>query len=89
MEIEVITKADLEKFKIQLLDDIGRMLSELAKPKERVNEWLRSKEVRSLLKISASTLQNMRISGKLPYSKIDGRYYYKEGDIKKLLNDNK
>ncbi|HWV72876.1 MAG TPA: helix-turn-helix domain-containing protein [Pseudosphingobacterium sp.] len=89
MEIEVITREDLHKFRIQLLDDIGRMLSELTKPKEEINEWLRSKEVRGLLKISASTLQNMRISGKLPYSKIDGRYYYKQGDIKKLLNGNK
>lgn len=48
-------------------------------------EWLRSSEVRTMLKISAGTLQNLRISGTLPFRKIGGSMYYDKSVIEKIL----
>lgn len=86
MAIEVITKEDLQQFRHQLLDDIKSILGE--KPQEQ-KEWLKSFEVRKLLKISPGTLQNLRINGTLSYTKIGSIIYYNYQDIEKLLEANK
>ncbi len=62
-----ITFSDLEKFKVELLSDIANLLkSDSVQPK---NKWLKSKEVKKLLKISPGTLQNLRIKGVLSFTK--------------------
>lgn len=48
-------------------------------------EWLKSYEVRKLLGISAGTLQNLRLNGTLPYTKIGGLMYYRYEEIRKLM----
>ncbi|SFA58540.1 Helix-turn-helix domain-containing protein [Pedobacter suwonensis] len=85
--LEIITKEELRQFKAELLDDIRELLR---KPNaiESNKEWLKSYEVRQILKISPSTLQTLRINGSLPYSKIGGLLYYKNEDIKRLLEGN-
>jgi hypothetical protein len=70
MPAEIITKEDLELFRVRLLADLKRFLDELRKPVE--TKWLRSREVRGLLKISPGTLQNLRINGKSQPTKIGG-----------------
>ena len=84
MAIEVVTKEDLQQFRIQLLNDLKLMLepqeTRLAKP------WLRNGEVRRLLNISPATIQRLRIAGKLRSTKIGGIHYYRYEDIEKLLN---
>lgn len=82
MSIEVVTREDLLAFRQQLLADIKALLQ--SRPATQ-KEWLRSSEVRKLLKISRGTLQNMRINGQLKPSKIGGIYYYSYGEIEKLL----
>ncbi|MBN8880653.1 MAG: helix-turn-helix domain-containing protein [Sphingobacteriales bacterium] len=84
MAIEVITKEDLQEFRVQLLEDIRRLLS----PPEAklVKPWLKNLEVRKLLGISSNTLQRLRIAGKLRSSKVGGVHYYRYEDIEKLLN---
>ncbi|MBS1633959.1 MAG: helix-turn-helix domain-containing protein, partial [Bacteroidetes bacterium] len=52
------------------------------------NEWLKSKEVMDLLKCSPGSLQNLRVSGALPFSKIRGTIYFSKKDIMRLLNKN-
>jgi predicted site-specific integrase-resolvase len=49
-------------------------------------QWLKSKEVRDILGISASTLQNLRVNGILSFARIGGTMFYKSEDIMKLLN---
>jgi hypothetical protein len=44
---------------------------------EQPTQWLKSSEVRKLLKISSGTLQNLRINGTLNFYKIGGILYYK------------
>ncbi|MYY44013.1 helix-turn-helix domain-containing protein [Elizabethkingia anophelis] len=89
--MEPITKDDLRQLRMLLLDDIAKLLNEkkLATQNEQP-DWLRSKAVRKILNISASSLQNLRITGKVGYRKILGSYYYSKTDLLKLFgNDNK
>ena len=86
MAISIITKEDLQQFKIELLEGIEILLK--GKTTEQ-KLWLRSSEVKKLLNISSGTLQNLRINGTLSYSKIGGSLYYNYKDIQKLLADKK
>lgn len=87
MAIEVITKDDLQEFRHQLLEDI-KDIFQTKQPQEQ-KQWLKSFEVRKLLKISPGTLQNLRINGTLSYTKIGSIMYYSYQDIEKLLEKNK
>lgn len=84
MAISIITKEDLQQFKVELLEGIEILLK--GKTTEQ-KLWLRSSEVKKLLNISSGTLQNLRINGTLSYSKIGGSLYYNYKDIQKLLSD--
>ena len=87
MSAEIITTDDLREFKIDLLDNIKQLLSNNnGQPQKK---WLKSPEVRKLLAISPGTLQNLRINGTLPYTKMGGLIYYDYEDIQKWLTDNK
>jgi hypothetical protein len=86
MNVDLITKDDLEKFKKELLEEIRRSQLYPRKPGEDQRVWLKSYEVRKLLSISAGTLQNLRINGTLPYNKIGGLMYYCYEDIQKLMD---
>ncbi|MEX0314041.1 MAG: helix-turn-helix domain-containing protein, partial [Allomuricauda sp.] len=52
-------------------------------------KWLKSPEVRELLGISPGTLQNLRINGTLPYTKVGGVLYYDYQEIMQVLEKNK
>ena len=82
MEIDIVTKKDLQQFKLELLQELKELIGKDNKPK---TEWLRSGEVRKMLKISPGTLQNLRISGALRSTKVGGMHYYNYEDIEKLL----
>ena len=84
MTYEIITREDLQKFRLQLLEDLTRMLSGAVQPQTN-KEWLRSSEVRKMLGISHGTLQNLRMKNILPHRKVGGLMYYKYQDILKLL----
>ena len=84
MNVEIITKDDLEQFKGELLKEI-RIMIVSSKISEGTKTWLKGIEVRKLLRISTGTLQNMRLNGTLPFSKIGGLLYYKYEDILKLM----
>ncbi len=85
MKVELITKEDLESFKKELFEEIRRNRRHPRKSEQEPREWLKSFEVRKLLGISAGTLQNLRLNGTLPYSKIGGLMYYRYDDIRKLM----
>lgn len=82
MALEILTKEDLQQFKIELLESIENLLQG-KKTQEKL--WLRTSEVKKLLGISSGTLQNLRVNGTLSYSKIGGMLYYNYEDIQKLL----
>jgi hypothetical protein len=85
MPVEIITKEDLNLFRMQLLDDLKQIIQPKS-PQQR--EWIKSPEVRKLLQISPNTLQGLRIKGALRCARIGGMLFYKYDDIQKLLNNN-
>jgi hypothetical protein len=84
MTYEIITQEDLQKFRLQLLEDLTRIISGAVQPQSN-KEWLRSSEVRKMLGISHGTLQNLRIKNILPHRRVGGLMYYKYQDILRLL----
>jgi len=83
MAIEIVTKDDLQSFRIELLQDLKKVLCNSVPQKPK--QWLKSPEVRKLLKISPGTLQNLRVNGTLRFTKIGGLIYYSYEDIELLL----
>ena len=82
MNIEFITKDDLRRIE-NLLGEIKGLI----KPGQgQSKQWLKSYEVRKLLKISPGTLHRWRVEGTIPYSRIGGTILYKYEDVKKLVD---
>jgi hypothetical protein len=84
---QLITLGDLEHFKTDLLNELSRIRQQPQQAQTKT--WLKSSEVRKLLCISPGTLQNLRVNGTLPFSKIGSIVYYKQEDILKLLEGSK
>lgn len=82
MGVEIVTKEDLVEFRTKLIQEIEKLVTK-AEPKEE--QWLRSIHVRELLNISPGTLQNLRISGKLKYSKVGGIHFYRQSDVERMM----
>ena len=85
MSAQIITTDDLFLFKKELVEELKTVLS---KSHHEPKRWLRSPEVRKMLAISAGTLQNLRINGTLPYSKVGGVIYYPYDGIMKVIEEN-
>lgn len=86
MTIEIITKEDLEKFKQELFEEMRKTNTSQS---GGLNKLLKASDVRKMLGISMGTLQNLRINGTLPYSKVGGTTYYLYDDILKLIEKTK
>ena len=83
MPTEILTTDDLREFKIELLTEFKKMLKE--QNGQPAKKWLKSYEVKKLLGISPGTLQNLRVNGTLPFTKIGGQMFYDYEDIRKML----
>ena len=86
MPTEIITKEDLKIFKVELLQDLTTIINN---KKADQKDWLKSSDVRKMLSISPGTLQNLRVKGKLPFTKIGGTIFYSYADVMKVLSLNK
>ena len=86
MPTEIVTTDDLREFKTDLLKELKKLLKE--HHGQPTKKWLKSYEVRELLGISPGTLQNLRVNGTLPFTKIGGVIFYDYEDIKKMLEEN-
>jgi len=85
MASEIITTDDLREFKIELFSELKKLFNE----NQLTKKWLKSREVRKMLGISPGTLQNMRINGTLPFTRMGGILFYDSNDIQKILESNK
>lgn len=85
MTVELITKQDLNQFKMELIEELTQLFTQNTVPTKK---WLRSSEVRKILSISPGTLQNLRINGSLKFSKVGSLLFYDANDISKMLADN-
>ena len=87
MPATIITTDDLREFKMELLDDIKNLLSKQNSGK--LKKYLKSSEVMDLLQVSPGTLQNLRINGTLPYTKVGGIIYYDAEEIQGVMTANR
>ena len=87
MAVNILTVEDLRQFKTELLEDIKTLMNHQSGKLSK--KWLKSPEVRELLDISPGTLQNLRINGTLPYTKVGGIIYYDAEEIQKVMDANR
>ena len=81
---------------IQLMEELSKdftlikeYIMSVKQSKSSLNDaWMDGQEVMLLLKISKRTLQSMRDNGTLPFSRINGKFYYKAEDIQIMLESN-
>lgn len=83
MPTSIITTDDLHQFKLELIEEFKDILSK--KPQTNQKRYMKSAEVMEWLQISPGTLQNLRINGTLPYSKIGGIIFYDSHEIQQVL----
>ncbi len=84
MEIELVTLADLQNLKKEILSEIRSLLSFKTELSEN-KKWVKSKDVQKLLQISAGTLQNLRNRKMIPFTKLGGVIFYNREDLKKVM----
>lgn len=82
---QILTKSDLNAFESRLEQILQDRIPKGFNPHR---QWLRSKEVCQWLNISAGTLQNLRESGGIPFSRLGNTYFYPFAEIERLLNEN-
>lgn len=82
MQAELITKEDLQQFRIQLFNDLKNLIERHIEKPSAI-DWVKSKQVREILHVSPGTLQNLRIQGKIKPKKIGGSWYY---NLKQLID---
>ncbi|ASV29605.1 helix-turn-helix domain-containing protein [Maribacter cobaltidurans] len=87
MPTSIITTDDLRELKLELLDDIKELLNNQSG--HITKRWLKSPEIKKLLGISSGTLQNLRINGTLPFTKVGGVLYYDYEEIMSVMENNK
>lgn len=87
MPTSIITTDDLRDFKIELLDEIKKIL--IKQSGSGLKKYLKSSEVLDLLKISAGTLQNLRVNGTIPYTKMGSIIFYEADEIQKVMTANR
>ena len=87
MPATIITTDDLRDFKIELLDEIKKIL--IKQSGSGLKKYLKSSEVLDLLKISAGTLQNLRVNGTIPYTKMGSIIFYEADEIQKVMTANR
>jgi len=85
---QLITQQDLQDFKNEILAAIRTMLFNYKQEGVKQSpgkKWLKSYEVKKLLNVSDGTLQHLRNSKQLPFSKLGGAIYYDAEAIQQLL----
>jgi len=82
MNVELITKDDLEQFRQNILLDIKSLLNKRTQEPEK---YLKSYQVKNMLKISSGTLHTLRANGTLKFTRIGHIIYYNYKDIMDLM----
>jgi hypothetical protein len=80
---QLITGQDLERFRQKMVIDLEEVIKKHLhiSPKK----WLKSYEVRKLLKISPGTLQRLKANGTIPYTKVGGVHYFDYEKIQEIM----
>lgn len=88
MDIVAIERVSFDSFRkkleqiISLADNTSLSSSDMCIEKE----WIEGKTLAASLNISLKTLQSLRESGKLSFSAVGKKVYYKVAEVQKLLD---
>jgi predicted site-specific integrase-resolvase len=89
MQIDNLTyKRDLTSIRQKLSclkKDLLKLRKVLYDQKQSEITFLKSREVKRILRISSSTLQVMRNNGQIPFTRLRGQLRYDFKDVKELL----
>lgn len=87
MPVTIVTIEDLIQFKEELILEFKQILENSGVNQKE--QWIKTPELKKILKISHGTLQNLRINGTIPYTKIGGIIYYNKQEILKIIESHK
>jgi hypothetical protein len=89
MEVITIESQAFKKLQVKI-NTIAKFVAAIqAKAEEEPEDgWVDSYEVCTFLKISSKTLQRLRTSNSICFSRIRGKHFYRISEIQRLLNDN-
>jgi hypothetical protein len=87
MSVEIVTKEDLQLFRIQLVNDFKSLLTQLKPPKKEDSKGYKTADVRKILGCSINKLVSLRVSRQLRTKKIGGTIYYNQEDVRRLLEE--
>ncbi|KAA8480051.1 hypothetical protein BDE36_2403 [Arcticibacter tournemirensis] len=79
----LLTVRDLIEFREQLLMDIQQALNGRGVSPEK--QWLKAKEIREMLRLSAGKLHYLRAKGLIPFKKLGNITYYDRQKINELM----
>jgi hypothetical protein len=85
MEMFIIEKQVLDELTVRLETLKSKVDSLYAKSGVAPVKWLDNQQACIRLSASKRTLQNLRDSGILPFTKIGAKVYYKPADIENML----
>ena len=79
--MDIVTKADLEFFRKQLLAEIRELVrAEMSAPRSELVQGYKTKDVRKILGCSVNKLVALRIGRKIRCKKLGGTLYYNKED---------
>mgnify|MGYP000003680245 FL=1 len=87
MEVATIEKRTFSYVCERFTEFAKRIESLCSTHTQKVENWLDSQEVCLLLGFSKRTLQYYRSNGRLSYSQIGSKIYYKSADIERIIAD--
>ena len=85
MNLELVTKEDLQTLRFQIVGDIKELLDRELRSGGRDLRGFQTKEVRHLLGCSTGKLKSLCAGGRIRTKKIGGTIYYNKDDVKHLL----
>lgn len=84
MEAIILTKDQFDLLSSKM-DEINTKISNITV--ENKNKFIDNQEFVMLMKISKRTAQSWRDEGKISYSQVGSKIYYKLADVQKLLEE--
>lgn len=84
MQVITIESEAFQKI-VDRLEAISTKLNQQKDTTPLSDVWMDNQDVCELLHVSKRTLQHYRDSGKLPFSQIGAKIYYKASDIDEFL----
>jgi len=91
MEINFLTESS--PVIIQIIDYLNSIKSDITKmsgfmPATNTSKWLKNSEAQKMLGVSSKTLQNYRKEGKIGFSQVGKKIFYRQSDLQNFLNKN-